>query len=196
MTGHNQDEGSLFISSKQVIDEVSYRAFLQSLIPEIVQNRSALNYITQVLYPPVFDGSQGYTSQTERNNLTIADAVIVCHTRSMNQARFLPPTYAYEWFVPPAAHGADLKYTFYDFGPVASVNTTVAKILQGYLLHFAETGRPNDPTGSMFPSAKSGRTVQHIGSDFIGPTLDERGVQKLSKRCQFWESAPYLSKYS
>lgn len=186
MTGHNQDEGSLYISSKLVTNETSYRSFLRSLI---TQNESALNYITQVLYPPIFDGSQGYTSQAERNNLTIADAVIVCNTRSINQARFRPPTYAYEWFVPPAVHGADLQYTFYDFGPVAGINTTVAEILQGYILQFAETGKPSDPD---FPPAGSGFRIQHVGSDFVGPALYDGGVERVPDRCWFWKAVAYL----
>ncbi len=123
MTGHNQDEGSRFIQNTVVIDEPSYAAYLKSLITPLASNDSALNYITQVLYPPIFDGSQGYTTQAERNNLTIADASLVCNTRFLNQAAFRPPTYAYEWSVPPAVHQADLAYTFYDFGPSPGVNT-------------------------------------------------------------------------
>lgn len=192
MTGHNQDEGSIFIPNSLITDEASYTSYLKSLISPLAQNASALNYITQVLYPPIFDGSQGYASQTERNNLTIADAEFVCNAWSLNQANFRPETYAYEWFVPPAVHGADLPYTFYDFEPVAGINSTVAETLQGYLLHFAETGQP---ARSIFPPATPGLKVQHVGNNFIGPTSYEEGVKRLSERCRFWQSVPYLTKY-
>ncbi len=195
MTGHNQDEGSRFVPNTLITDEASYVAYLKSLITPLTKNITALNLITQVLYPPVFDGSQGYTSQTERNNITIADAAFVCNARFMYQASFVPMTYAYEFSVPPAVHGVDLSYTFYDFGNVPGVNTTVAEIMQGYLTRFAETGQPNAPTLPFFTPARPGLTVQNLGSDFVGPMLDERGTSQLSKRCQFWQDAPYLLTY-
>lgn len=145
MTGHNQDEGSLFIPNTLVTNETSYAAFLRSLIPQLAHCATDLNYITKGLYPPVFDGSQGFTNQVERNNLTFADMALVCNARFMDQAGFHPTTYTYEYSAPPPVHGADLSYTFYDFGPVAGVNTTLAEIMQGYLIRFAETGHPNAP---------------------------------------------------
>lgn len=192
MTGHNQDEGSRFIPNTIVTDESSYASYLESFFQPLASDAAALRTITQVLYPPVFDGSQGYTTQVERNNLTIADANFVCNTRYINQANFLRTTYAYEWFVPPAVHGADLSYTFYDFGDVPGVNTTVATILQGYIVRFAQTGQPNAPNLPLFPPAKPGTTVQNVGSDFVGPIADERGIEQLPERCNFWQNAPYL----
>lgn len=191
MTGHNQDEGSLFAPNTFVTNESSYESYLKSLITPLANNATALRYITQTLYPPVFDGSQGYTNQTERNNLTVAD-VFVCNARFMDQASFTPTTYAYEFSVPPALHGTDVPYTFYDFGPVPGVNTTVAEILQGYLTRFAETGQPNGPTLPSFGPARPGVTVQNLGSDFVGPMPDERGIKQLSERCRFWQDTPYL----
>ena len=195
MTGHNQDEGSRFVPNTLITNESSYEAYLKSLIIPLTKNVTALNFITQTLYPPVFNGSQGYTNQTERNNLTIADATIVCNARFMDQASFVSPTYAYEWSVPPAVHGADLPYTFYDFGPVPGVNTTVAEIMQGYITRFTETGQPNAPTLPFFTPARPGLTVQNLGSDFVGPMLDEGGIKQLPERCQFWQDVPYLSRY-
>lgn len=88
--------------------------------------------VTQALYAPIFDSSQGYTTQTERNNLTIADITIVRNTRVLNQASFHPIPYAYEFSLPPALHGVHPSYTFYDVGTALGVNnTTVAGIMQG-----------------------------------------------------------------
>lgn len=101
MTGHNQDEASRYVPNSLITNEASYAAYLESIIMPLANNATALNFITQVLYPPVFDGSQGYTNQTERNNLTVADA-FVCNARFMDQASFVPETYAYEFSVPPA----------------------------------------------------------------------------------------------
>ena len=193
MTGHNQDEGSRFVPNTLVTDEASYEAYLKSLIIPLVTNASALDFISQTLDPPIFDGSQGYSTQTERNNLTIADATIVCNARFLDQASFIPQTYAYEWFVPPAVHGADLPYTFYDSGPIPSINTTVAEILQGYIARFVETGQPNAPSLPSFPAARPGLQVQNPGNEFVGPVTDERGIKQLPERCQFWREAPYLT---
>lgn len=195
MTGHNQDEGSRFVPNTLVTDEASYEKFLASVIPSLADNPNDLSFVTQMLYPPVFSGDQGYTTQTERNNLTIADAVLVCNTRYMNQAPFVPATYAYEFSVSSAVHGADLAYTFYDFGSVDGVNTTVATILQQYITRFAATGSPNGRGLPYFPPASSppGMMVQNLGGNFVGPMQDESGVAQLPERCQYWQGARYLS---
>ena len=192
MTGINADEGSFFAPNKLVTDETSYAAFLKSFIPQLANSTAHLEYITKELYPPIFDGSQGYTNQTERNNITIADMTIVCNARFLHQVSFLPTTYAYRYSATPAAHGADVRYTFYDFGPVAGINTTLAKIMQGYLTRFAETGQPNALILPPFTPARSGSRVQNLGADFVGPIRDDRRIKQLPKRCRFWQDVPYL----
>ncbi|KUL86015.1 hypothetical protein ZTR_06467 [Talaromyces verruculosus] len=200
MTGHNGDEGSRFVPSTIVTNESSYREFLQSVFPSLVDKPEELFFITQTLYPPIFSGDQGYTTQTERNNITIADAAQVCNTRYMNQAPFLPATYAYQFSMPPALHGADLSYTFYDFGSAVDgydddgVNATVAMILQRYITQFAATGSPNAPELPYFPPTTGGLAVQNLGSDFVGPcrtSLESRsylsGVVTGSKHHTFLE---------
>lgn len=195
LTGHNLDEGSRFIPSTLVTNDTTYSAFLASLITPLAGNATALQYITQELYPPVFDGSQGYTTQTERNNLTIADATIVCNARFMDEAAFRAPTYAYLYSAPPPVHGADLSYTFYDFGNVTGVNSTLAEIMQSYLTRFAETGNPNAPGLPTFRPARPGLTVQNLGVDFVGPVPDEGGITRIEERCRFWRDAAYLTRY-
>ena len=195
MTGHNGDEGSIFVPpSTDVNDDASYQDYLKSLITPLVFNASALNHITQVLYPPIFDGSQGYTTQAERTNLTIADLVFVCNTRALTQADFDVPTYGYVFSAqpPPPLHGVDLNSTFYDFGEPEGVNTTVAKALQAYIVRFAQTGSPNGPGLPDFPPVNAGTKVQNLGRDFIGPVEDEGGVKQLEDRCRYWQDAPYL----
>ena len=193
MTGHNQDEDSPFVPNTLVTNKPSYEAYLKTLILSLATNITAVNTITKKLYPPIFNGSQGYTTQVERNNLTIADATIICNACFMGQASFRPTTYAYEFSVPPGVHGFDLSFTFYDFEPTSGVNVTVAETLQRYLARFAKVGQPNGPTLPLFPPARPGSTVQNLGSDFIGPVLDDCGVKQLSQRYKFWQDVPYLS---
>lgn len=92
----------------------------------------------------------------------------------MNQAMFFHPTYAYQFSVPPAVHGADLKFTFYDFEPTTGVNTTVAEIMQYYTAQFAQMGRPNAPGLPSFPQRNPDSWLQNLGNDFVGPISDDR----------------------
>ena len=195
MTGHNQDEGSRFVPSAQITNETAYEDFLVATFPSLQQQPKQLAMITKVLYPPDFSGVQGYTNQTERNNLTIADAFFVCNTRALNAAAFVPQGYAYEYTVPPAVHGADLPYTFYEAGDMEGVNLTVAVTLQKYITDFAQTRDPNGAGLPEFPPTQKGAFVQNIGLQGIGPMADEGGIKQIDKRCLFWQSAPYLTKY-
>jgi carboxylesterase type B len=195
MTGRNQDEGSLFVPNSQITNETAYENFLKEFFPPLQQQPVELQILTQKLYPPIFSGTYGYTNQTERNNLTFADALLVCNTRSLNMAPFTAQGYAYEYTVPPAVHGADLSYTFYESGDVPGVNSTVAVILQKYITNFAQTGNPNSANLPVFPPTQNGQVLQNIGIHSIGPMPDEGGVQQLNARCAFWQRAPYLTQY-
>ncbi|KAI4091038.1 MAG: hypothetical protein L6R37_007804 [Teloschistes peruensis] len=191
MTSHCSDEGPFFSPNTLVTDEQSYEAFLTSFIPPLAEDASSLNHITQVLYPPIFDGTHGYTTQAERNNLTIAHAVIVCNARPNI------PVYTYEFAVPPATHGADLAYTFYDAGPSEKINTTIAAILQRYILEFTKTGQPNSQGLPRFETVEKGAfTALRISNEFIGKAEADRGGLDLERRCRFWQDAPYLLQYN
>jgi hypothetical protein len=41
-----------------------------------------------------------------------------------------------------------------------------------------------------------GLMVQNLGGDFVGLMQDESGVVQLPERCQYWQNARYLSRYS
>lgn len=192
MTGHNQDEGSRFVPNANISNEKSYNGYLSEILS--TQDSVSLGAINQ-LYPAIFDGSQGYIHQTERNNLTIADALLVCNAYGLNIAGFQKPTYAYEFTVPPGLHGADLPFTFYDFGDVEGVDSTIATTLQKYLTNFALTSDPNTP--GLLPSApydQNKNMVQNIGPGDVAPILNEAGVKQLPARCKFWQQAPYVAR--
>ncbi|KAL8838452.1 MAG: hypothetical protein Q9170_002127 [Blastenia crenularia] len=147
-------------------------------------------------YPPKFDGLQGYKDHIRRNNLTIADAAFVRNARAMHQADESSQTYAYVFSAPPAVHGADLSYTFYDTGAIANINVTLAEIMERYIIQFAVTGSPNAPGLPIFPSAKPGSAIQNLGNGFVGPVWDEMAIEQLRERCEFWQKAPYSTQYN
>ena len=195
MTGHNQNEASRFVPNRQIINETQYGNFLKEFFPPLQQRPDQLQLLTQQLYPSDFNGSQWYTNQVERTNLTFADALYVSNARALNAAAFQGLGYAYKFTVPPAVHGTDLSYTFFETGDVPGVNPGVAITLQKYITNFALTGDLNGAGLLLFPLTLKGAVVQKIGGQGIGPMFDEGGTHQVTQRSQFWQKASYLTEY-
>lgn len=182
VTGHCSDEGLLF-TSPFITDSASYSHYLKQLFPNI--SISSLSYIQDVLYPPVFDGSFGYTTQMGRTDLTIGDAAIVCNARYLDHA--FPGQYAYEFTVPPGFHAEDTSYIFFNSGADPGLNTTLAQLLQRYITQFAEAGTPNGPGLPNFVTNR-GSVVQNLNSSYVGPIQDEA---RIDQRCAWWQKGLY-----
>lgn len=105
MVGHNADEGLLF-TSPFVTNNTGYDSYLTVSFPAI--NPAIVDYIANVLYPPVFDGSYPYTSQIGRTVLTISESSFTCNTVYLDHA-FANKTYSYQFSVPPALHGQGMS---------------------------------------------------------------------------------------
>jgi carboxylesterase type B len=103
MIGHTADEGLLF-SSPYIQNNADFADYVSTLIPSA--DAKTIDYITKVLYPPVFDGSYGYTSQILRTDLLLSEFGFTCNTRFMDLA-YGNKTFSYLFSVPPALHGAD-----------------------------------------------------------------------------------------
>ncbi len=82
-TTHNTDEGFLF-SSPLVNTSLAFAASVKDQFPFISDN--ALQYVTQTLYPPVYDGSSGYTNDFERNVAMIQDSNFICNSNYIDRA--------------------------------------------------------------------------------------------------------------
>jgi len=130
MVGHNGDEGLLFVDPL-VVTEADIQTFLRQVL--VNADPSVLNYITTVLYPPVFDGSHGYTDQISRSALLTSELIFTCNTYYLDRA-YKFTDYSYFFTVPPALHGQDIAYTYYNGGGVNAAtsltNVTVAIALQ------------------------------------------------------------------
>jgi carboxylesterase type B len=188
MVGHNANEGLLFtplyIPSEDALDAQIQAAF--SNAPP-----SSINYITQTLYPPVFDGSLGYTNNVERGSLIISEGVFTCNTNYLSRA-YGNQTYSYLFAIPPAIHGQDIPYTYYDGGarsssPTGVQNVTVARALQEFITSFAETG---------VPDAEGVKQFNMYGSDANVLELNVTGVMDVrdsnaNARCAWWQKALY-----
>ncbi|KAI9770428.1 MAG: hypothetical protein M1840_003314 [Geoglossum simile] len=185
MVGHNADEG-LFFTDPSVTDDSKFAAYFGRHFPSA--QPSVINFILTTLYPPVFDGSFGYTNPTERLLVAISEFAFTCNANFFDRA--LNQTYAYMFSVPPALHGQDVPYTFYngDGKPTEEVvNATVAYVLQKYITNFAKTGVPDGPGVPQFPSYGDNSTVISLNATTISETRDPVS----NARCEWWQKALY-----
>lgn len=67
LIGTNADEGVLF-GDPRINTSSDYAAYLRTVVPGITDASAA--FMQEELYPPIFDGSQGYTNDFERACVT------------------------------------------------------------------------------------------------------------------------------
>jgi carboxylesterase type B len=190
MVGHNSDEGLLFTPAF-VQTQTEFSSFIAETFP--TANESTVAYITNVLYPPVFNGSYGYTNAIERTALAIADFTITCNSHFL--ASTLHPSYAYLFSVSPGIHGVDIAYTFFNGDTstpdiVSVVNATVATAFQQYLTSFAEHGKPRAAGFQNFVKYGKNGAVTNINDAGLGVHITDPAARP---QCVFWQAAPYYS---
>lgn len=83
MVGQTKDGGTLF-ANPFITDDAAFAKYVRSAFPSATQE--TIDYITQALYPPVFDGSNSYTTQFERTSLLGAEVYFTCNTRFLDLA--------------------------------------------------------------------------------------------------------------
>jgi carboxylesterase type B len=189
MVGHNTNEATFFtppyINSTERIREQLQGSFKG--IPA-----SSLDYITETLYPAVFDGSYPYTDNYTRAQLIVSEAIFTCNTNYLSTG-FNNKTYSYLFAVPPALHGLDTAYTYYEGGTISSINPfevtnrTVAIALQDFITSFAMDG---------VPEAEGIRQFNMYGPDAQVLELNITGIEEVrdsnaSNRCKWWQLALY-----
>ena len=183
MVGHNADEGLAF-TNPAILNNTVYDQFILLNFPGISPYQ--FNYLTQTLYPPVFDGSFGYTNEIERAVVTLSESSFTCNTNYLGRA-FSNKAYGYQFSVPPALHGQDVPYTFYN-GPSNSVtNDTVAIALQEYITSFVQTGKPSAPGLPKFPLYGNNSEIINLGGTSISQITDSTA----NPRCLWWQKALY-----
>ncbi|KAI5249165.1 carboxylesterase family protein-like protein [Aureobasidium subglaciale] len=193
MTGHNTNEGLLF-TSPFINNNSALNEFLTMGFPALSYMPETLKYITETLYPPIFDGSQAqnYTNQIGRVEAILSEAVFTCNAVWLNKA-YNNETHAYLFNVPPSLHGQDIAYTYYNGNGSATAgtggtslgvqNAPVALATQEYITEFAKTGNPNVRGAPFFPMYGSNATVQALGPRTIAPMRDPAA----SARCAWWQ---------
>jgi acetylcholinesterase len=184
MVGHNADEGALF-TPPYVTDDTTLLAYIQQAYPTI--DISVARYIVKTLYPAVYDGTYPYKSGLSRTVFILSESTFTCNTNYLDRA-FGNNTYAYEFSIPPALHGFDVAYTFYNgiAGPEQVIDK-IAKAMQQYITDFAQKGAPNGagvPTFNMYgPSANE----ENLNVTGFMPMRDPTA----NARCLWWQKALY-----
>ncbi|KAG0160836.1 hypothetical protein PDIDSM_5330 [Penicillium digitatum] len=164
MVGHNSNEG-LDFTSPDSVNSTGLEIQMKTLSPNTPANVS--DFVLNVLYPPVYNGSYGYTNSVARTALVIADLVFQCNTDYINRA-FYNETYAYEFSVPPALHGQDVPYTFYNNGSSSKVaNVTVALAMQDFFTSFVQHGEPKSHLAPVFRKHGQHAQLMNIGNRAI-----------------------------
>lgn len=83
MVGHNAKEGDLF-TNPFINNETTFEARVKLMFPGAKE--SVIKEVTKTLYPPLFNGSNGYSTQFERSALVNSEAFFSCNTRYLNLA--------------------------------------------------------------------------------------------------------------
>lgn len=187
MIGHNDDEGLYFTSP--FLPEGDEETFRENIVLVSFPDADATNassYILNTLYPPIFDGSHGYTNEIARGDYIVSEGLFSCNAEYLARA-FGTQAYAYDFSVPPALHGNDIAYTFYEGPATAVLNGTLALIMQDYFTNFVISGNPNRAGLVNFPNYSQGKLLLDFFTDAVTLVTDFLD----NERCTWWQKALY-----
>lgn len=143
---HNSNEGLILVPAVHTSEE--YVTLVRNILTRA--NDTTIDYVTNILYPPVFDGSMGYADNYQRAAKTAGDIIMNCNAASLSSA-YKKDSYGYYFDVYPGLHGQDTSYTFYNphetptsytLVETGSPNQTIAFSIQDYITSLAKSGTP------------------------------------------------------
>lgn len=185
MIGHQANETIGWASDPSTFQGEGIMGLLIAILVGDIGEK-ALQRVFTKLYPPASEatGKKGlYYTEYGRALLLSAELAFTCLTRQLANA-FGNETYSYRFDVPPAAHGQDVGYTFYD-GRDSSVDTGVAEAMQTYFGRMARKGNPNDGKKAdlpVWPVYGEDSKVISFGDGGAKVSVDDSGAD----RCAFW----------
>ena len=180
MAAHNTNEGNSFTPQGITTDE-QFSDWIKQLWPYITSEQ--LDYISNTLYPPTYDGApeRPYTSPQERLTLFVSETFFSCNAYGLGRAAG-GASYNYVFGVGRGRHGDDIGYTFYNDGSSTSVNVDRALALQRYIVSFAQGETPSASGAPDFPQyGDEGRVVQFVDA---GVSIGVDPAQNA--RCRWW----------
>ncbi|OQU94968.1 hypothetical protein CLAIMM_01243 isoform 2 [Cladophialophora immunda] len=178
---HCANEGALF-TPPYLRTEQDVEAWFRTSYPEAVD--SVRQYVLNTLYPPVYDGTQPYTSLLERVYLIISESAFTCNIDYTNKAYGRSYTYAFD--IGPSFHGCDAAYNFY-VGQPTNASTGMfapyAQQLQEYQVNFVTRGDPNGPGVPSWPD-ESGNASSNLLTAKGWSTVPDT---TSNPRCAWWQ---------
>lgn len=210
LVGHNSDEGLLF-TNPNAVDPATFPTNFKRNLPSL--SNASLEYVTDTLYPAVFNGSAPYTDDIARQALASAELGFTCNAYAL--ATYVPVSYAYEFSVFPGLHGFDVPYTFYNgaddnataaaaavakagsaglaalAGGVQSLPAALA--LQDWITSFVIGGAPVSGPGiggPAFPAYGRERRILDLVTDTAAPVGKADDIS--AARCKWWNSGRFV----
>ena len=189
MTGHNAHETLFFIDPNSTSD-ADFRTNLRASLPAI--SDSIIDHVSETLYPPPSNitAAIGYTTAAGRNELSSSEVSFTCNTNYLARAfsAIHSRTFAYQFSIPPAYHGQDVPYIYYNGPSDLVANESIAHALQAYYTEFAITGEPNRAGLPEFLPYDAERQILNLNVTGIGMMKDPTE----NSRCHWWQLALYF----
>ncbi|KAI9712910.1 MAG: hypothetical protein M1812_006779 [Candelaria pacifica] len=194
--GQNTDEGFLF-TNPAVQNSSAFNSYLSSgLLAD--SPPQVLDYVTNTLYPPVFNNQSayGYNDTISRLATLTADILLTCNVDALMRAYSTSSNkpHAYLFDEGAGLHGEETPYTFYNNGPekdvynFGTVNATVAETLQSWIVNFVATGDPNASGTPSIQPFGANRTLGLLANKGLGSSVTDPAGKA---RCDFWQKGLY-----
>ncbi|KEF62257.1 uncharacterized protein A1O9_00229 [Exophiala aquamarina CBS 119918] len=189
LVSHNTNEGLTLVNpgfqnSTDAETERLFEELIRAQFPSV--SSDIVQHILQTLYPPIYDGSQGYTDTVERISEYIGDAILKNTANAISRA-YGNASYAYEYSIGPALHADDVPYTFFNGASSRVPAPGRALELQEYLTTFAIHGVPSSGRATEFPTYGTGvLKIQDDGYSVVADsTANERNTWWQKTLCKF-----------
>lgn len=185
IVGHNFNETAYFVNPTE-LTQADQVAGIRSELPDA--QPSVVDYITQTMYPYVFNTSL-YSSPYQQRVLSSAEVSFRCNTHFLASA-FRNRTWAYRFSIPPAYHGQDVPYTYWNSSlPDPTIDPEIALAMQAYITEFAVSGDPNNRKDfPVFPVY--GDRAQMLDLNVTGIQVMKDDTDNF--RCEWWQKALYF----
>lgn len=196
LVGSNVDEGSLFIRGSTSRTSADFYTYVSELLPAF-DNATVAELVQH--YPEPEASGDLYSTQFDRISTLYADSVFNCP--SVRTADAFRPAYRYNFAVPPAGHGEDVRHYLRDASQpdtaaqaaIRPFDATLAEMLTSFITR----GRPQ-VRGIRLPRWRSNctATVRQVrfnattsATGETQPVLtieDGRYLTNGRDRCAFW----------